>query len=161
MPGQREGLVSRRRRSPAASAAPAALHPRVVHAKSGQPFTYYVGRGACPACRPGWCDHKTLIPMGNPFRVEDHGDAAMSMFFDWLDGKRGGFLSRGQDVAMHARKTCGGSVVVACWCVGRYPCCHGEVYVRLGDGEDLAAIRADMLARLAPPAPEPSLFGGA
>ncbi len=122
-------------------------HPRVVHAKSGAAFDYYVGRGSCPACERGWCDHKPAIPMGNPFRLEEHGDAAMVMFFDWLSGQRGGYLSRGQDVAEHARRTMGGKTV-ACWCAGRYPVCHGEVYVRLGDGEALDAIRADMLGRL-------------
>lgn len=50
--------------------------------------------------------------------------------------------------------------VLGCWCVGRFPVCHGEVLARLADAVDmlaeLALIRADVLARLDP---QGDLFG--
>ncbi len=137
-----------RRRAPAHQV----THPRVAHVQR-EPFDLYVGRGRCPCKRPT-CDHHKGDDWGNPFALAMHGPlACMTKFFDMLAG-----LPEATHAYMVDRLR---GRVLGCWCKGRYPVCHAEALARLADGEDLATIRADMLGRLAPKAPEPDMFSGA
>lgn len=121
------------------------MHPRVVNARMQgflaikvpvpcAAWDLYVGRGT------KW---------GNPFSVQQFGDECMIMFLDWLAGTpvRGQDPLRGRALVTDARLELGGKRL-ACHCAGKYPACHAEVWARLADGEELAAIRADVLDRL-------------
>ena len=123
-------------------------HKRVANVgKKGATWDLYVGRNQCP-CGLAGCSH-VRGSWGNPFSLQEHGPVGcMTKFFDLL-------ASCKPDVSMLRGK------VLGCWCKGRYPVCHAEALARLADGEPLDAIRADMLARLAPKQPEPDLFSGA
>lgn len=141
-------------------------HPRVVNVKAkGAEWDVYVGRGPCPA-------RGSHGPWGNPFPVGAHGREAMTLYLRFLSGERFGMVGpvahapgaeRGPDLVERARRELRGKVL-GCWCKGRYPVCHAEVLARLADGEALDAIRADMLARIAPPdvagKPQRELFAG-
>lgn len=140
-----------RRRAPA----PQVTHPRVAHVKR-DPFDIYVGRGECPCKRPigvPRCAHHQGDDWGNPFALAMWGPLeCMTKFFDML-------AESGPGLHGYIRDRLRGKVL-GCWCKGRYPVCHAEALARLADGEALDAIRADMLSRLAPKAPEPDLFDG-
>lgn len=115
------------------------LHPRVVNVRSAAPYDVYVGRGRCP--RTG-----RVGRWGNRHTVKRHGRDAMRLFLDDLaeahaDPEAWPLLLE------ELRRELGGKVL-GCWCAGVHPVCHAEVYARLVDGEELAAIRADMFARL-------------
>jgi hypothetical protein len=118
-------------------------HPRVVNVMArGATWDVYIGRGRCP--RTG-----ARGPWGNPFKVAEHGDDAMTLFLD--------FLAERRLLVAKARRELAGKVL-GCWCAGRLPVCHGDVLARLADGDDLAAIRRDVLAVLRP---QGELFGDA
>lgn len=115
-------------------------HPRVVNVRApGAKWDIYVGRGPCP--RTG-----ELGRFGNPFPVKVHGRSAMALFLDRI----------AQENIPALRVRFAPPIVVACWCAPRP--CHGEVYARLGDGEELAAIRADILPRIEEPKATLDLF---
>ncbi|MCO5167849.1 MAG: DUF4326 domain-containing protein [Planctomycetes bacterium] len=109
------------------------MHPRVVNVRApGARWDVYVGRGRCPVTGRGQ-------RYGNPYPVRVHGKRAMILFLDMLARRE---RARGlQDARDELR-----GQVLGCWCAPRT--CHGEVWARLADGEDLAAIRADVLERL-------------
>jgi hypothetical protein len=112
----------------------------------GDPRGIYVGRGPCP-CRDPGCGHK-LRDLGNPFPIEPAQPwLCMVRFLDMLEG-----LS--DDHVAHLRGVCAPPARLYCWCLGRYDFCHGSPLARLGDGEDLRAIRADELHALGLPTEE-------
>lgn len=126
-------------------------HPRVAHVKR-DPFDVYVGRGRCPCRKSGSpCAHERhgRGAWGNPFTVERYGVSCMWHYFDWLEDN---------PTRVACARAALAGLVLGCWCKGRYPVCHAEVLARLADGEPMADIRADMVARLSPP-DEPGLFG--
>lgn len=133
------------------------MHRRVVHVFRA-PYDVYVGRGPCP--RRG---HAGRSIYGNPFSVDVFGVEAMVLFLRWCAGERftvtkpvvhvPGFES-GPLVLEHARRDLVGSVL-GCWCAPKT--CHGDVWARAADGEDLASITADVLEQLAL---QQELFGG-
>lgn len=132
-------------------AATRALHPRVAHVKRDQ-FDIYVGRGRCPCPGVKPCAHHHGDDWGNPFALAMWGPLeCMTKFLAMLADGGPGLLD-------YIRHRLSGKVL-GCWCKGRYPVCHGDVLARIADGEALDAIRADVLARIAPPAPEPDMFG--
>lgn len=134
-------------------------HERVINVRArGATWDVYVGRGKDP--RSG-VHAGPAAPWGNPFKVEAHGPDAMRLYLD--------HLAAHPRIVAQARRELPG-LVLGCWCAPRL--CHGEVLARLADGEELEAIRADVLAqvealrargpaqRRAPAEPGP-LFGGA
>lgn len=111
-------------------------HPRVVNVKDRKArYDVYVGRGFCPRTRtPG--------RFGNPFAFETHGVDAMRLYLDYVgqllqSQAHGSLFARSVDQLK--------GQTLGCWCAPGP--CHGEVLARLADGEEFAAIRADMLAR--------------
>lgn len=133
------------------------MHPRVVNVlHKGAEWDVYVGRGRCPcSLRP--CPHQVRvivdglnvrIDWSNPYPIDAYGPDCMRLFLENV----------APQCVAQARLYLPG-LRLACWCRGRYPFCHAEVWARLADGEELAAIRADVLARLSPEQTE--LFGGA
>ena len=115
-------------------------HPRIVNVMApGASWDVYVGRGSCP--KRGAAGRTRF---GNPWPVARYGDRAMTLYLDWVEK-----LQATSNPFREAVRELRGKVL-GCWCVGRFPVCHGEVLARLADGEDLTAIRADVLSRLAP-----------
>lgn len=108
-----------------------------------RPLYVYAGRGRCPVTR-------RFSDWGNPFTIEAYGADAMRRFIDdlALQPKR----------IKSAAETFAEPTAAGCWCAGRYPVCHAEVYVRLGDGEPLEKIRTDILHRLDVHARQRDLF---
>lgn len=126
------------------------MHPRLVNvATAGAEWDVYVGRGNCPRRGPAG-----RTRFGNPWPVARYGVDAMKRYLDHVEKLLKTVPAFGAAVRELRGK------VLGCWCVGRYPCCHGEVLARLADAVDMLAelvlIRADLLARLEPQA---ELFG--
>lgn len=118
-------------------------HSRVVNVMApGATWDVYVGRGNCPRRGPAG-----RTRFGNPWPVARYGHDAMRRYLDYVER-----LMRPEDGIPAFREAVAGlrGKVLGCWCVGRFPVCHGEVLARLADGEDLAAIRLDVLSRLDP-----------
>jgi hypothetical protein len=111
-----------------------ALHPRVIHARDlrKHPLALYVGRGRCP-CRDYGCGPTSEGDFGNPFTVEAHGVGAILRFVDLL-------ASFDPDHQEHVQRVCKGRVL-ACWCRGKLPLCHGDALAHFSDGVPLDVIR--------------------
>lgn len=120
-----------------------------VH-RHGSDAYRYTGRGHCPVT---FRDAFYSTPEGetvgwmNKFPLDVHGTACMALFFDYLRDDR-----HGQRAVTWAPIVFAGEVLGGCYCRGKHPVCHAETWVRLGDGEKLADIRADVLARIVPKA---------
>lgn len=134
-------------------------HPRVVNAKDrGATFDIYAGRGPCPRCRNYICRHMPIVSLGNPFPLDVFGpEKCMAKFFDHV-----AVCMRDPNFRDYVPTLADKDL--ACWCKGRYPVCHAEVWARLADGEVLDAIRDDVLSRIATPdvagKAQRQLFGG-
>jgi hypothetical protein len=125
------------------------IHPRVRHVRDlpAHPLGIYIGRGRCP-CRDPGCGHKASGDFGNPFPIEPAQPwLCMVRFLDMLEELTDGHIA-------HLRRVCAPPALLFCWCRGRYDFCHGSPLARLGDGEDLRAIRADELHALGLPTEE-------
>lgn len=101
----------------------------VINVRSRFPFDVYVGRG----------QNSQAGKWGNPFTIREHEGAAMRLYLDWLVVH--------PEVVARARRELVGKTL-ACWCAPRP--CHGEVLARLANGEELMAIRKDILCRVGP-----------
>lgn len=126
------------------------MHPRLVNVMDpAAEWDVYVGRGNCPRRGPSG-----RTRFGNPWTVARYGHEAMTRYLDHVENLLKTVPAFGAAVRELRGK------VLGCWCVGRYPCCHGEVLARLADAVDMLAelvlIRADVLARLYP---QGELFG--
>lgn len=109
-------------------------HPRVVNVRTSK-CDVYVGRGQGWSPATGQLNNEGW---GNPFPVKQHGKAAMRLYLD--------HLAEHPELVERARAELPGKTL-GCWCAPRI--CHGEVLARLADGEDLDAIRAEVLERVA------------
>lgn len=117
-------------------------HPRVRHVRElrQNPLGVYIGRGPCP-CRDPGCGHRVEGDFGNPFPIDPERPwLSMVHFLDML-----GALTL-EHVA-HIRATLRGKLLF-CYCRGKYAFCHGDPLARLADGEELDAIRLDILRAL-------------
>lgn len=106
-------------------------HPRVVNVRApGARWDVYIGRGNDPRTgKPG--------RHGNPYTVREHGrEGCMRLFLARLER---------QDLGALRAELAG--KVLGCWCAPEL--CHGEPLARLADGEELDAIRTDLMAAIA------------
>lgn len=107
-------------------------HPRALNVRArGARWDVYVGRGRCPATGE-------LGRFGNPFTIERHGPRALVRFLDMLAGLSAEHLA-------YLRAELRGRVL-GCWCAPRP--CHAVILARLADGDELSAIRSDVLRAL-------------
>lgn len=127
-------------------------HPRVLNVMRDRErilelrdLYIYAGRGRCPVTRQ-------FGEWGNPFSIEQYGQDAMRLFLEMLaTGRAPRHFQRIRELFVAPYE-------VGCFCVGRYPACHAEVYVRLADGEPLERISTDILHRLDVDARQRDLF---
>ena len=119
------------------------LHPRLRNAKTMKKREWtaqhiYVGRGKCP-CKTDGCGHD--VGLGNPYSIHADGGAVPILFHAMLE--------KNARLQVRVVETCKAPAILVCWCDGpNATWCHGETYCRLGDGESIVTIAADVLGRL-------------
>lgn len=101
-------------------------HPRVIHVRDWREGDHYIGRSM-----PSWCGSK----FANPFTLKQYGKRCLVMFLDMLAADPG--------LQAAARVELGDAGRLVCWCAPGL--CHGDVLARFLAGEELAAIRFDLL----------------